>query len=167
MVGIPLHLRGMSLVRGDEQPDRPAAQALRRRVMQRPARNDFLGLARIGKDLLSRLLEASRRARKRERRAEKLHELAPRRAADLVRAGRKLSLHREAAVALGETSPLRPGRAALVSRTDDGQLQRWHVEQLVRVFTWYSALRRSPNASCSFSPPGVKVMLVTSSRGRR
>ena len=136
--------------------------------MERPAGHDFLGLAGVGQDLLGRKLQASGGARERHRSAEELHELAPGGAADLGRAGRELSLHGEAALALLEAAPLLPWRDGLRHlASDDGKLQRWHVVQLVRVATWYSALSRSPNASCSFSPPAAKVMLVTSSRGRR
>src|SRR5713101_3005450 len=113
------------------------SNAVINRPVERPAGHDLLGLARVGQDLLGRLLQASRRARERHRRAEQLHELAPRGAADLGGAGRELARRLEAALALLEAPPLRPRRRRLLTGgPDDGKLQRWHVVQLVRVATW-------------------------------
>ena len=139
-----------SFVALDQQPGDDAAKRHGRRVEQRPARNDFLGLPHVGDDLLGGLPRAGGDAGERHRRAHQLEEGAPR-----DRIGDRFDLRRELVVQtfakrgivreLVERAPpllaWQPrSRRGNGSRTVPTHVRawhvrtgrhRWHVEQLV------------------------------------
>ena len=93
MERVALDLGWPSLVTFDQQTGGDAAKGHRRRVEQRPARHDLLGLANVGDDLFGGLPRARGHAGQRHRRAHQLEERPARdRVADRFNLGRELVL---------------------------------------------------------------------------
>ena len=147
MPGVPLDLRRTALVALHQHARRIPAERHGGGIEERLAGDEFLGSAHVRHDHLGRLLRAGRHAGERQRRAHQPQELpTPDRIGELGRLLGELPVEVcLEGIGVGqffETAPvLRAGRAgqAGLNRSEVEIVMvahRWHVEQLVRLFTW-------------------------------
>src|SRR5262249_18803730 len=139
------------------------------RVVERLAEHEALGLLDVGNDALLRLLRARAETGERERRAHELEEVGPiERRPDACRLARELvppGLDQSRRLdQLGEAPPERATGRAAQARANLGEVaHRWHVVQLVRVWT---SLMRSSSGPDGVSSSGDHAMSNTLSTGR-
>ncbi len=179
MVGVPLDLGGATHVALDENALGVTAVGDRRGEVQRTPGDHVLGRPHVGDDGLGGLLRACGQPREGERRAHHAHELAA--AGGIRELG---GLLRELAVeeleearcllelleALPEPAPTAAVEASPHPDEVDGHgrdfrigAHRWHVEQVVRVWTAYCFTRSRPFSS--WSAGAFQAMLKTSAFG--